>query len=93
MTQTQPAQRHLVGTRTGVVVSDKRNKTRTVAVEYLRRHTKYGKYMKRITRFQVHDENNDSREGDRVEIANCRPLSKTKSWRLVRIVERAPANK
>ena len=93
MTQTpQAPRRPLAGLRTGVVVSDKRDKTRTVAVEYLREHTKYGKYVKRATRFQVHDENNECRLGDRVEIVNCRPLSKTKSWRLVRIVARAPQN-
>jgi small subunit ribosomal protein S17 len=75
----------------GVVASDKRDKTRKVVVEFLAKHPKYGKYLKKRTVLQVHDENNQSREGDRVEVIPCRPLSKTKSWTLVRIVERAAA--
>lgn len=86
----QPTRR-LSRTKLGVVTSDKRNKTRTVAVDYQQRHTKYGKYLHRQAKFHVHDENNTSKAGDRVEIAPCRPLSKTKSWRLVRVVEAAPA--
>ncbi len=80
----------LTRTVTGVVASDKRDKTRTVVVAFQQRHPKYGKYLKRSTRYQVHDPNNESKTGDRVEIANCRPISKTKSWRLVRVVEAAP---
>lgn len=80
----------LTSTVVGVVASDKRDKTRTVVVEFQQRHPKYGKYLKRSTRYQVHDGANASKEGDRVEIANCRPVSKTKSWRLVRVVESAP---
>ncbi|MCC6681049.1 MAG: 30S ribosomal protein S17 [Phycisphaeraceae bacterium] len=75
----------------GVVTSAKRDKTRTVAVEYLQQHSKYGKYLRRQVKYQVHDEKNQAKSGDRVEISPCRPLSKTKSWRLVRIVESAPA--
>lgn len=82
------AREELTGTKVGTVVSDKRAKTRTVAVEYQVRHPKYGKFLKRRTTYHVHDEANESRLGDRVEIANCRPISKTKSWRLVRIVEK-----
>lgn len=74
----------------GVVVSDKRDKTRTVAVNFQIRHPKYGKYMRQTAKYQVHDEKNESRLGDRVEIATCRPLSKTKSWRVVRVIEKAP---
>ena len=76
--------------RAGYVVSDKRDKTRTVAIEYLQKLPKLGKYVRQRSVFHVHDEANASRRGDRVEIAPCRPLSKTKSWRLVRVVERAP---
>lgn len=91
---TQPAsteKRQLTGTKIGVVVSDKRDKTCTVAVDYQQRHSKYGKYLHRQAKFQVHDPENQGHNGDRVEIAGCRPISKTKSWRLVRVVEKAPA--
>lgn len=77
-------------TLTGVVASDKANKTIKVVVEYLARHPKYGKYLKRRTVLHAHDEKNEARIGDRVEIAQCRPLSKTKHHRLLRIIERAP---
>ncbi len=89
-TQPQQPQRHLTGTLIGTVVSDKRAKTRSVSVNYQVRHPKYGKYLHRHTKYQVHDEGNASKKGDRVEIAQCRPISKTKSWRLVRVVEAAP---
>lgn len=72
----------------GTVESDRRDKTRTVVIGYSARHPKYGKYIRRRTVLHVHDESNDSRTGDRVEIAECRPISKTKSWMLVRVVER-----
>ena len=74
----------------GVVTSDKRDKTRTVAVDYSFRHPKYGKYVKRQARYHVHDEKNASKRGDRVRIAPCRPLSKTKAWRLLEVVEASP---
>ncbi len=77
------------GTQIGVVESDKRDKTRKVVVEYMSRHAKYGKFLRQRTVLQVHDEDNQSRMGDRVEVAPCRPMSKTKSWRLVRIVEKS----
>ena len=76
--------------RRGYVVSDKRDKTRTVAIEYLQKLPKIGKYVRQRSVFHVHDEHNASARGDLVEIAPCRPLSKTKSWRLVRVVEQAP---
>ena len=76
--------------RIGVVESDRRAKTRTVVIAYSGRHPKYGKYMRKRTVLHVHDEGNESRLGDRVEVAECRPISKTKSWVLVRVVERAP---
>src|SRR5947209_14346643 len=74
----------------GVVASDKGDKTIKVVVNYQMRHEKYGKYLKRRTVLHAHDEKNEAKEGDTVEIAECRPLSKTKHHRLVRIVERAP---
>jgi small subunit ribosomal protein S17 len=72
----------------GVVTSDKVHKTRKVVFEYLARHAKYNKYVKRRTALHVHDEKNESRLGDHVEVMQCRPYSKTKSYRLVRIVSR-----
>lgn len=91
MTQTATPKRQLTGTKIGVVVSDKRDKTCTVAVDYQQRHRKYGKYLHRQVKFHVHDPQNQGHNGDRVEIVGCRPISKTKSWRLVRVVEKAPA--
>ncbi len=76
--------------KTGLVESDKGDKTRKVVINFLTKHPKYGKYLRRRTVIQVHDENNESHVGDRVEIAECRPISKTKSWILTKIVERAP---
>lgn len=76
------------GSKVGVVESDKRSKTRKVVLSYVDMHPKYGKYIKKRTVLHVHDENNESRTGDVVEVAQCRKLSKTKSWRLVRVVEK-----
>jgi small subunit ribosomal protein S17 len=78
-------------TAVGVVTSDRMNKTRRVEIPRLVKHPKYGKYIKRRTICYVHDEGNESRAGDTVEIMETRPLSKTKHWRLVRIVARAKA--
>lgn len=75
------------GTKVGVVESDVRNKTRKVVLSYVAKHPKYGKYIQQRTVLHVHDEDNISHNGDIVEIAQCRPLSKTKQWRLVRIVD------
>jgi small subunit ribosomal protein S17 len=77
--------------RVGIVESDARDKTRKVAIRYSVRHPKYGKYIRRRTVLQVHDENNVSKVGDQVEVAECRPISKTKSWVLLRVVEAAHA--
>ena len=74
----------------GVVTSDKMQKTRRVEIPRLVKHARYGKYIRRRTVCKVHDENNESRLGDRVEIMEARPLSKTKNWRLVRVVTKAP---
>ena len=76
-------------TITGRVVSNKLNKTIAVEIERLVKHPRYGKFIRRTTKLLAHDENNDSREGDTVQIAECRPLSRHKSWRLVSVVERA----
>ena len=74
----------------GVVISDKMNKTRIVTVARLVRHPFYEKIMKKSSKFAVHDEGNDSRQGDLVEIMSTRPISKSKRWRLVRVVKAAP---
>jgi small subunit ribosomal protein S17 len=80
-----------VSTKIGVVDSDAREKTRKVVLNYLDQHPKYGKYVRKRTVLHVHDENNESHNGDLVEVAPCRPLSKTKSWKLVRVVEKRAA--
>lgn len=79
------------GTRVGVVESDKRHQTRKVVVNYMSQHPKYGKYIRQRTVLQVHDEANTSKTGDIVEVAPCRPVSKTKNWMLVRVVEQRSA--
>ena len=81
----------LTGTKIGVVDSDKRAKTRKVVVNYLAKHPKYGKFVRQRTVLHVHDETNESKTGDVVEVAPCRPISKTKSWKLVRVVEKRAA--
>lgn len=87
--QTQKSQRGRRKERIGVVVSNKMDKTITVAVERLVKHPLYGKYIKRTTKLMAHDENNEANEGDVVRIMETRPLSKRKRWRLVEIIERA----
>ena len=74
----------------GVVTRDKMNKTRRVEIPRLVKHVRYGKYIKRRTICYVHDEKNESRMGDMVEIMESRPMSKLKCWRLVRVVKKAP---
>ncbi len=71
----------------GVVVSNKMFKTITVKSEKLVKHPKYGKFVRRVTTYKAHDEENKASIGDKVEIAETRPLSKTKRWRLVRVVK------
>src|SRR4051812_35076195 len=75
----------------GVVTSDKMDKTRRVEIPRLVKHARYGKYIRRRTVCHVHDEQNDSHTGDTVEIMESRPISKTKAWRLVRVVIRVGA--
>jgi len=76
-------------TLTAVVISNSGDKSVKVAIDFKVRHPKYGKYVKRRTKLGVHDEHNQAGTGDVVEIAECRPHSKTKNWRLVRVVEKA----
>jgi small subunit ribosomal protein S17 len=82
-----PGQRLL----TGKVVSTKMNKTVAVSIERLVKHPMYGKYVRRTTKLLAHDETNECKEGDTVTIKPCRPMSRRKSWILVRVVERAQA--
>ncbi|WP_311335658.1 30S ribosomal protein S17 [Cardiobacterium hominis] len=85
MTEKQSIQRILQGQ----VVSNKGNKSITVTVVRYERHPVYGKYIKRTLKCHAHDENNECNIGDTVRIAQSRPISKTKTWRLIEIVERA----
>jgi small subunit ribosomal protein S17 len=82
-----PAKR--VRTLVGQVVSDRMDKTLTVLVERRVRHPLYKKYIRRSTKLHAHDENNEGHVGDTVSIQECRPISKTKAWRLDRVIERA----
>lgn len=82
-------ERNLRKQRTGIVVSNKMDKTITVMVEGRVKHPIYGKYMKRSKKFTAHDETNDCNEGDLVRIMETRPVSKNKRWRLIEIIERA----
>ena len=83
------SERNLRKTRTGLVVSDKMDKTIVVAIEDNVRHPLYKKIIKRTVKLKAHDENNECRRGDRVMVMETRPLSKDKRWRLVEIIEKA----
>jgi small subunit ribosomal protein S17 len=76
-------------TVTGRVISDKMHKTITVLVERKVPHPVYGKYVRRSTKLHAHDEQNECKQGDKVMIEQCRPVAKTKAWRLVKVVDRA----
>ena len=76
-------------TLSGRVVSDKMQKTVTVLVERRVKHPLYGKFMTRTRKYHAHDENGDYHEGDMVEIEECRPLSRTKAWRVTKLLEKA----
>ena len=82
-------ERNLRKTRTGIVTSDKMDKTITVAIERKVKHPIYGKVVKKTTKFHAHDEKGECTIGDVVKIMETRPLSKTKRWRLVEVVEKA----
>lgn len=75
--------------RIGLVVSDKMDKTITIAIERQVKHPIYGKFIKKTTKLMAHDEQNDAHSGDTVRIMETRPLSKNKRWRLVEVLERA----
>ncbi len=82
-------ERNLRKTRTGVVTGNKMDKTITVAIERKVKHPIYGKFVKKTSKFHAHDEKNECTVGDTVKIMETRPLSKTKRWRLVEVVEKA----
>jgi small subunit ribosomal protein S17 len=82
-------ERNLRKTRTGLVTSNKMDKTITVAIERKVKHPIYGKFVKKTTKFHAHDEKNECSIGDTVRIMETRPLSKSKRWRLVEVVEKA----
>jgi small subunit ribosomal protein S17 len=85
MSEDKKPQRTIIGR----VVSDKMDKTVSVAIERLIKHPVYGKYIRRTTKVLAHDASNECKPGDRVTISECRPISKNKSWAVVDIVERA----
>lgn len=76
-------------TTVGRVVSDRMNKSVSVAIERVIKHPVYGKYVRRTSKVMAHDENNECKTGDRVAISECRPISRHKSWRVVSVIERA----
>ena len=82
-------ERNLRKTRVGIVVSDKMDKTVVVAIQDNVKHKTYGKIIKRTTKIHAHDEKNECGVGDKIEVMETRPLSKTKRWRLVQIIEKA----
>ena len=81
--------RNLREERTGVVTSNKMDKSITVAIKWKEKHPIYGKFVSKTKKYHAHDENNECNIGDTVKIMETRPLSKTKRWRLVQIIERA----
>ena len=81
--------RNLRKERTGVVTSNKMDKSITVAIKWKEKHPIYGKFVNKTKKYHAHDENNECNSGDTVKIMETRPLSKTKRWRLVQIIERA----
>ena len=83
------AERNLRKTRTGMVVSDKMDKTVVIAIEDNVKHPVYGKIIKRTLKVHAHDESNECGVGDKVRIMETRPLSKTKRWRVVEVIEKA----
>jgi len=89
MSGTEKSPTKALRTRTGTVVSTGGQKTIRVVIDHLVRHPRYGKYIRRRTKLAVHDPKDEAGLGDRVQITPCRPMSKSKSWRLVRVVRRA----
>ena len=91
MTATEDKAEKVQRTLTGSVTSSAMDKTATVMIERRIKHPIYGKYITRSTKLHVHDENNECGQGDVVVIEQCRPISKTKSWNLVKVVEKSTA--
>ena len=89
MSESTGTDQKIVRTRIGRVISNKMDKSITVMVERRVKHPLYGKYITRSTKLHAHDENNECGIGDTVSITECRPISKTKSWRLVSVIEKA----
>jgi len=87
--QVAPERAKLIQTQVGRVISDKMNKTVTVLVEHRIKHPLYGKVVTRSKKYHAHDENNEYKAGDLVEIEACRKLAKTKAWRVKRVIEKA----
>jgi len=87
--QTTSANDSTQRTITGVVTSNAGDKSATITVERKIKHPLYGKYVKRSTKIRVHDESNECNTGDTIVIEPCRPMSKTKSWRLVKVIDKA----
>ena len=87
--QVPAARKPILQTLTGRIVSDKMNKTVTVLVERRVKHPLYGKVVTRTSKHHAHDENNEFKQGDLVEIEACRKLAKTKAWRVKRLIEKA----
>ncbi len=87
--RTEQVERGMRDRRVGVVLSDKVHKTIKVRHEFVYQHPKYGKLLRRKTVLHAHDENNEAKVGDVVEVAACRRISKTKSWRFLRVIRRA----
>jgi small subunit ribosomal protein S17 len=88
-TEAAPVKRGYRKTRVGLVTSNKMEKTIVVSITTLKPHPLYGRTVKRTTKFKAHDESSESGIGDTVEIMECRPISKEKRWRLVRVIEKA----
>ena len=83
------SERGLRKNKIGIVISDKMDKSRVIAVKRYLKHPFYGKFIRKTSKFMVHDENNESHTGDVIKIMETRPLSKRKRWRLVEIIEKA----
>ena len=90
-TQSAAPRKPIIQTEIGRVVSDKMHKTVTVLVERRVKHPIYGKVVTRSSKYHAHDENNEAKEGDLVEIEACRKIAKTKAWRVKRLIEKAKA--
>ena len=91
MTETKSKKRGLLRTLIGTVISAKANHTVSVAVTRPVKHPRFGKYIRRTTHLHVHDPKGEFRVGDRLQIAQCRPISKTKSWRVLKLIDRPEA--